>query len=197
MNKGWTKKNKDIFRVNKFKDYGIPDTDALWEERLETRWYTKSIFISHSHKDKRALNYLVNLLKTEVPGITLYVDWKDSSMPKKTSPETAAKLKDRIDGCDKFIFIGTNRSVKSKWCNWEIGYADKTKYKLDKMAILPVSMDDSQYEGYEYLELYPTIARASKQNKTYNESELDKFVVEYTNPEGGYVWKSLKEWITL
>lgn len=45
-------------------------------------------------------------------------------MPQVTSGETAIRIKDRIDKCDKFILLATDKAVESKWCNWELGYGD-------------------------------------------------------------------------
>lgn len=49
-------------------------------------------------------------------------------MPQVTSGETAIRIKDRIDKCDKFILLATDKAVESKWCNWELGYGDAKKY---------------------------------------------------------------------
>lgn len=112
------------------------------------------IFISHKHGE---VDYVYRLQKLlEQYGFTGYVDWEDDTMPKDTSGETAIKLKDTIKKSRKFILIATEAAIASKWCNWEIGFADAHKY-IDNIALLPLQKDNLAYTGEEYLQLYPSI----------------------------------------
>lgn len=108
----------------------------------------KTIFLSHSHKDAsyviKARGFFENL------GIKIYVDWADESMPKLTSGVTATKIKEKIRENDFFVFLATNNSIVSKWCNWEVGYGDSYKFnesKLkNKILILPLASNRRDWE---------------------------------------------------
>ena len=80
----------------------------------------------------------------------------DEGMPQKTSGETAHKLKQKIEACRKFIFIGTEGAIASKWCNWELGQGDAKKYP-SHIAIMPIADQSGIYSGSEYLQIYPVI----------------------------------------
>lgn len=72
-----------------------------------------------------------------VYGVKVYIDSQDPSMPKKTFGETAKRIKERFEKCDKFILLATNGAIESKWCNWELGYGDAKKYKRN-MVLFPI-----------------------------------------------------------
>ena len=92
----------------------------------------------------------------------------DKRMPKETCAKTAERIKDVIAACDKFILLATNKALASKWCNWEVGIADKKKFFGQDMAILPMLDDNkSVYDWNEYLELYPYIEAFDMDNKWY------------------------------
>jgi len=129
-------------------------TELLEARRYGRDSYATSIFLSHSHTDAAQVENAVIFLRKM--GVDVYVDWMDDSMPTQTSGKTASMLKDKIRQNDKFIFLATNNSIKSKWCNWEIGYADAHKY-LNKIALFPLADDDSNWQGSEYLQIYPYI----------------------------------------
>ena len=72
-----------------------------------------TIFLSHSHYDSEYVKDVVVFLRKM--GVNVYVDWMDDTMPKETSGNTAALLKQKIKENDKFIFLATNKSIESKW----------------------------------------------------------------------------------
>jgi hypothetical protein len=145
----------------------------------------KSIFISHKHGEQEYVYRLKDLL-TEY-GFTGYVDWEDDSMPKETSGETAKKIKQEINKASKFILIATNAAIESKWCNWEIGYADTNKY-INHIVLFPLLKNEDNYRGEEYLQIYPSLQITS--NNLFNNSQ---YYILY--PDGDK--KSLKDWLTL
>ena len=51
-----------------------------------------------------------------------------------------------------FLFLATANSMASRWCPWELGYADGHK-SLDRIAIVP-TFDGTTTHGNEYLQLY-------------------------------------------
>lgn len=111
----------------------------------------KSAFLCHSHRDETLVKGLIALFNEE--GIDLYIDWKDHSMPEKPNAETARKIQEAIRARDFFLFLATANSMASRWCPWEIGYADSSQRKI---LIVPTSNDADTY-GNEYLQLYAKI----------------------------------------
>lgn len=82
----------------------------------------KTAFLCHSHKDQDLVKGLITLLVEA--GWQIYVDWADSSMPETPNRQTAGKIKKRIEDYYFFLFLATANSMASRWCPWEIGYAD-------------------------------------------------------------------------
>ena len=76
-------------------------------------------------------------------------------MPDTPSRETASRIKYRIVEFYFFLFLATANSISSRWCPWEIGYADGKK-QIDRILILPTT-DGSKTHGSEYLQLYRRI----------------------------------------
>jgi hypothetical protein len=140
-----------------------------------------SIFLSHSHHDSAYVQEVVVFLRKM--GVEVYVDWMDDSMPATTCGKTAALLKQKIKENDKFVFLATNKSIESKWCNWEIGFGDAYKY-INKIAIFPLKDNDyTDWQGSEYLQIYPYIIESDYQSDYY----------KVVFPDG--TEKSLQEWL--
>ena len=126
--------------------------------------YKTSIFLSHSHLDKDYITDTIVFLRNM--RVNVYIDWMDDNMPKETSGKTADILKQKIKENDKFIFLATNNSISSKWCNWEIGFGDAHKY-IDKIALLPLADNYTEWKGNEYLQIYPHIVESDYTNDYY------------------------------
>ena len=127
---------------------------SLSESKNESSIGKVTIFLSHKHDENEELDNAIRFLKKF--NVDVYVDWQDEGMPKSTSGVTATKIKGQIRSNDKFIFLATEGAIKSKWCNWELGYGDARKY-IEHIAILPISDNYSKYSGAEYLSIYPHI----------------------------------------
>lgn len=128
-----------------------------------------TIFLSHKHDETEELNDAISLLNTF--GVEIYVDWLDEEMPETTSGITAQKIKEKIKENRKFIFLATENAIKSKWCNWELGYGDAQKY-IQHIALLPIKNNYSEYSGAEYLQIYPYI---------YKHDIFNEFYIKYPN----------------
>jgi len=148
----------------------------------------KTIFLSHSHSDADVIEPAVLLLKSI--SVDVYVDWKDSSMPKVTDAVTAKKLKEYIKGHDRFVLLASPAAIGSNWVNWELGYGDAQKYIAD-IAIFPTGDNDGQWKDAEYLRIYPRFDRASEFNAQIGRMQYVYYIV---NPDGTKV--SLKTWLT-
>lgn len=117
-----------------------------------------TIFLSHSHKDRRIAEGLIEQLGEL--GISLYVDWNDTEMPRVTDRTTADRIKGRIRENEWFMLLATNNAIKSKWVPWETGIADQARTER-RVLVIPVADATGKFEGSEYLQLYPRIERSS------------------------------------
>ena len=112
------------------------------------------VFLSHSHHDADLLETVEAILGLE--GVDLYVDWRDSSMPQVTSEVTGVRLREKICRSTRLVVVASNKAITSRWVPWELGYGDGT-LSLDSVAILPLSDDNDNWKGAEYLGLYNRI----------------------------------------
>ncbi len=122
-------------------------------------------FLSHSHLDRRLAEGIQVYLNGE--GWNVYIDWMDDSMPDQISSATAERLQAKILENDYFLLLATQNSCRvSRWCPWEIGYADGKKLRT-KILIIP-TQDDNGYEyGSEYLGLYRRIERMTSTDSSF------------------------------
>jgi hypothetical protein len=110
----------------------------------------KTVFLCHSHRDSELVEGLVTLLQEA--GWSAYVDWADAQMPEKPNRTTAARLQEKIGELDYFLFLATANSMSSRWCPWEIGYANG-KMSIDRIIVCATT-DGTITNGTEYLDLY-------------------------------------------
>ena len=160
-----------------------------YETLLENRKYNSmgkyDLFISHSYMDRELVKVLYE--KFEEAGYKLYIDWKEKTLQNRenVSAETASQLKIRMNNCMGLSYIATSNIVNSKWCPWELGYADGKK---NKAAILPITKDKVyEYKGLEYLGIYPYIDYEKRKNGNY------EFWVNDAQIKNKYT--SLREWL--
>jgi len=117
-----------------------------------------SVFLSHSHDDADLIEPFLVMLDKE--GVQVYVDWKDPTMPKMTSPETATLLKNRIKLCGKFMLLATEKALGSKWVPWELGIAD-SQNGMNNVAVIPVQAANRSWTGSEYVGIYSRVETAT------------------------------------
>lgn len=118
----------------------------------------RTVFLCHSHQDTLLVKGLVNLLAEA--GWTAYIDWADQTMPATPNRETAKRIQERIVQMDMFLFLATPNAVASRWCPWEIGFADGKKHS-DNIVVCATS-DGSTTYGSEYLQLYRRLDLSDK-----------------------------------
>jgi len=111
-------------------------------------------FLCHSHKDAEYVKGLVQQLSEA--GMNLYVDWEDQAMPEVPDRTTAERIQQAIISADFFLFLATPNAVISRWCPWEIGYANGKK-QLQQILIVPTADASGKHYGNEYLQLYRQI----------------------------------------
>lgn len=121
-----------------------------------TRKGIQTAFLSHSHKDATLARALQAFLAYK--GWTLYIDWQDSTMPTTTNVKTAEKIQDKISTMKWFLYLATANSANSKWCPWELGYADGIKGKRS-IVIVPTRDKNGIEHGKEYIGLYKRVSK--------------------------------------
>lgn len=136
----------DILRQTLFSV--VRESSVLVEEARQQGKQTA--FLSHSYKDRELAKRVQSYLQSK--GWQIYVDWQDTSMPAKPNRATADKIKRRIKQLHWFLYLATANSSNSKWCPWEIGYADGIKI-IERIIIIPTTDGNLNY-GSEYLDLY-------------------------------------------
>jgi hypothetical protein len=140
--------------TNYFRKYA---SEGLTEARA-SQLGMKRAFLCHSHKDAALVEGFIAKLRDQ--GWKIYVDWQDRSMPDRPNSETANKIQARIKTLDFFLYLATPNSSSSRWCPWEIGYADGVKDR-NKIYVVQTEDDLGHVYGAEYLELYQTIDRGT------------------------------------
>jgi len=150
----------------------LTDGVKLAEESYQKK---RVAFLCHSHKDEQLVKGLIVIFKEN--GVDLYVDWMDQSMPEAPNKQTAIKIKERIIKAHLFIFLATANSKASRWCPWEIGYADGVNKNI---YIVPTTDGYNTY-GNEYLELYAKI-----DSGTFKIDGKPGYFVTRANESNGY-----------
>lgn len=154
------------------------------------------VFISHKHSDLEELKGVIGFLESKY-NVKAYIDSRDTSMPSKTSGETALKIKARITQCKKFIFLATDGAVESQWCNWELGFGDAQKFESNSIALFPVKerySGDADFKGNEYMEIYPHIVCRKDDKYKSGERIPDGYYVRYKK-NNSYYLTPLREWL--
>lgn len=96
----------------------------------------------------------------------LYIDWQDPCMPDAPDGTTANRIRAVVKDADVFLFLATNDSMASRWCPWELGFADGVK-RNEQIALIATRDASGNYYGNEYLQLYRRIDQASAGNALY------------------------------
>ena len=195
---------KDIFEQGEFSEYRINDLQnsmgvinesfAFSEEKVSVDFFEEkvSVFISHKHDDLDDLKGIIGFLEKNF-NVIAYIDSRDLSMPKITSGETAEKIKDRIKKCKRFILLATNGAVESKWCNWELGFADAIKGK--NAVLFPMKEKGSNYKGNEYMEIYSYITYFDGSEKNDSGKKVKEGYYVMTKSKNKRSIISLSSWL--
>lgn len=120
---------------------------------------------------------------------SVYVDWINDQNTDRSNVtvDIAKKIKGRISMCKSLAYISTSNISESKWCPWELGLGDGLFY--GRASILPILEKSSiQYNGREYLSIYPYIIYSKVQG-----SNKDEFWVVDSKDSDKYVL--LKSWL--
>lgn len=148
----------------------------------------KTVFISHSSKDKELLPAVIAILENH--GGRVYIDAEDDRLPNTPNRETANILRESVKLCRKFVLLVSTNSKDSKWIPWELGLADGEKGNWP-IALFPTAENwfEQTWSETEYLGLYQRIAWGKIENVTENDGWIVWNHVENTAV-------TLKRWLT-
>ena len=138
--------------ASEYEQYGEVSPEIPLNDRNQI-----DVFVSHSSADNEFIRKVLLFLRYAKGGVQGYVDWQDPKMQHPTDVETAKRLKDRIKRAKKLIYVVTNDSLKSVWCSWELGFADRDK-GVENVAILAIKSNNGRWSSNEYLQQYPCIS---------------------------------------
>lgn len=167
-------------------------SSVLRDFKNETKSFKTKIFLSHKHDEMQELEGAIAFLKNF--GVDIYVDWLDEGMPKTTSGQTAVRIKEKIKENQKFILLATEAAINSKWCNWELGLGDASKY-IQNIAIFPIKKDYSEFSGSEYLQIYPYIDYLETSRYINGHYRGSGAYVVFPNINGNNKVITLSEWL--
>ena len=193
---------KRIFNNNYFSNYKVSSLEYALKPieksfRYDAYGIVKekiTVFISHKHDDLDNIKGLIGFLEKNY-NIKAYIDSWDPTMPSKTCKDTAKQLKNRIEMCNKFIFMATDGAIDSKWCNWELGYGDSKQFP-DNIAIFHISDKDYyEYKGHEYFDLYPYIAYYDGTEKYSTGINVKEGYYRVVQENENFYIQPLNEWL--
>ena len=148
----------------------------------------KSVFLSHSSKDKEYLPAIISILKNH--GGSVYIDSEDDRLPTPPNRKTANILRETVNSCLRFVLFITTNSKDSRWIPWELGLADGEK-GFWPIALFPTAANtyEQSWSEVEYLGLYHRIVWGKIKNVT----EQDGWIV--LNHENNTAI-TLRHWLT-
>lgn len=187
---GFYKSDALLFSAVQKRSFRITDSAESFPKRASQK---TTVFISHKHDDLDGLTPLIALLEEQF-SVEAYIDSRDSKMPKETSSKTAARLKNMISLCDKFILLATDGAIESKWCNWELGYGDAEKFKNDNIAIFAFS-NTLSFNGWEYMELYPYIVYSDGNEMYFDGTKIEEGYYVVMEKEYKSYYMKLSDWL--
>jgi len=180
---------------NAFSNIRLDEARSIIPESYQFAQAKTTVFISHKHDELEDIKGVLGFLEKNY-GVKVYIDSRDPSLPRVTSAETAMQIKQRIEKCNKFIFLATNGAIESKWCNWELGYGDSKKYKgnIALFPMKPAGTYDSAYKGTEYMSIYPYISYFNGTEKyTDGDSIKQGYYIRTIKKDSSYI-TPLAEW---
>ena len=190
---------KNIFELKDFpsskdsldESFAFKINDSKYKDR-------KKVFLSHKHSDLDKIGGVIDFFE-KTYGVKCYIYANDKNMPSTTNRKTAEILKDTIKKADKFILIATEDAISSKWCNWELGLGDAFKYDSQEIAIFffkNSETDEQEYNGNEYMSLYPYIEYRDGTTKYKNGKTIEKgYYVRTKKADNICVLEPLNKWM--
>ena len=148
---------------------GITNFAANAEMVKEARSFTPAkvydVFLSYRTSDAEIVWGLKTVIERE--GLSVYVYWAEdpTSLLKPVTKQTADDLRSKMRASRSLLYAASPAASESKWMPWELGYVDGFRRRVAILPIASGSTETSEYQGQEYLGIYPWIRRASTTNR--------------------------------
>jgi hypothetical protein len=155
-------------------------------ESTKTEYY--DIFLSHSYLDADEILYLQKRLTRMA--CSVFVDWIEypDLNRQQVTRDNVEKIRNVMKKCNALIYAFSDNVHKSSWMPWELGFFDGYSGNNENICILPITndyIDDDEYQGVEYLGIYPFISLSKcEDGKLY-------YYVNYSNEK----YEKLNRWI--
>ena len=130
----------------------------------------KSMFISHSWKDKPIARRIGNDLRKY--GVDVWID--EASI--KIGDSLISKIREGIDKVDFLVALISRNSIESEWVTKELDIAMNQEISNKRVKVLPVLLDDSTPPGFLLGKLYadvPKIGYGSMMNMLLDKCDIN------------------------
>lgn len=154
------KRRNYLKKVYPNEKYTIPYNPEELEYRImngpEQKMKTFDFFISHSSKNSRLVQKLIDYENSK--GKNVFCDWINDVDYLKRHLLCEATLKViewRLEQSNAIIFVKTEDSMESVWCNYELNYFSKLGkniYYIDGNKILEDKFDLQEYDQENYID---------------------------------------------
>lgn len=119
-----------------------------------------SVFLSHSHQDKKFVRKLAHRLK----GAGIHV-WLDEAEI-KVGESLIHKLREGIDAVDFLVVVLSRASIVSAWVQKEVEIAMNQEIKSKTIKVLPIMKEAVQLPGFLEGKLYLDFTSKTIRSKT-------------------------------
>jgi len=119
------------------------------------------LFVSHSHKDEVRSKALVK--KLQGWGMSVYVDFEDTSLGQLTDIGLADRLMEKLRTCHLLVFAFSEEAAASKWMPWELGLAHGVIGRVVLWPFTKRALHARQTQ--EYLNLYECLDPETAQER--------------------------------
>ena len=96
----------------------------------------KRVFISHKKEDRDVAKKVADYIMEA--GIDVYFDEYDTTINRNDPKSVVAAIKRGMQLSTHMIVIFSNKTIKSTWVPWEIGYGDSTSTEIAILKMIDI-----------------------------------------------------------
>ena len=106
------------------------------EQRTFSASTHKRVFISHKKEDRDVAKKVADYIMEA--GIDVYFDEYDTTINRNDPKSVVAAIKRGMQLSTHMIVIFSNKTIKSTWVPWEIGYGDATSTEIAILKMIDI-----------------------------------------------------------
>jgi hypothetical protein len=120
-------------------------------------------------------------------GCTVFVDWMEHpELDRSDVTENNVNIiRTAMKRCNALIYAFSDNARHSVWMPWELGFFDGYCGNICILPITDYEISDDEYQGVEYLGVYPFISLSKSEDGHYY------YYVNYTNGK----YEIISKWI--